>query len=184
MKTLAIAVPALALLLTACGEEAVEPGDPKSIDEVVAEAENLAQPQPGLYRSTTELVSLDIPGAPAAMADQLRSMMGSQFSQSSESCITPEQAERGFEDQYRQIGEGMNGMSCEFEQFDVDGGDVDARLACSGPQNTTATLTMDGEVGETRQSVDMAMEMRQPQLPGGSMDLRLTVLTERIGDCN
>ncbi|MEP2234810.1 MAG: DUF3617 domain-containing protein [Alteripontixanthobacter sp.] len=180
MKNLAYVAPLLAIAITACGDE---PSEPKSIDEVIEAASGMTQPLPGQYRSTTEMVSLEIPGAPEGMAERMKGMMGGQFTQTTTSCLTEEEASQGFEQQFRQLGEGMNGMKCDFDKFDVDGDDVDARMTCSGPQNLTATMEMEGTTGAERQTVDMNMQMRTSQIPGGEMNVALKVLTERVGDC-
>ena len=143
----------------------------------------MVQPRPGQYRSTTELVSIEVPGAPAALADRIKGVLGGQFAQTVTSCLTRADAANGFEQQFRELGEGMNGFKCDFERFDVDGNDVDAVLSCNGEGSTKAKLTMDGEMNEERQDIAMTMAMENPEIPGGKMTAAMSVLTERIGDC-
>ena len=180
MKTLLFATPIAALALTACG---TEPDQPKTFEEVAEEAAGMTKPLAGQYTSTTELVDFSMPGQPPAMAEQLKEMTSGQFSQTSTSCLTQEEADEGMEEKFRDMGEGMNELKCDFERFEVDGDNVDAKLACSGDGGVSAGLTMAGTVEAERQTVDMTMDMRGAQIPGGQMELKMKVVSERTGDC-
>ena len=57
-----------ALVLSACGEA----DQPKSPEEVLAAADNLVKPRPGLYRSSAEIIDFEIPGIPPEQAAQMR----------------------------------------------------------------------------------------------------------------
>lgn len=183
MKMLLLTAPIAGLALSAlsaCGET---PGEPKSIEEVAAEVDNMTKPKAGEYASTTELVELNIPGQPPEMAVQLKEMMSGQFAETTTSCLTEAEAEQGFEEKIREMGEGVNGLKCDFERFDVDGDNIDAKMACSGAAGMKAGLTMAGTVAAERQSVDMTMDMSGGQIPGGTMQIKMKVVSERTGDC-
>ncbi len=168
------------LVLAGCGDE---PGEPKTADEVVAEAENLIKPRPGLYRSTMRLTEIDVPGLPAGQAEQMRAMMGGSEGQTSETCLTQEQADQGFRDFARQIGEGGQGAQCEFSQFDAAGSRLDAALKCTGPGGVAVDMTMGGTVEKERSALTMTMSQENPALPGGEMQMSMSVSSQRIGDC-
>jgi len=166
--------------LGACGDEAAEP---KTAEEVVAEAENLIKPRPGLYRSTARLNEIDVPGLPAGQAEQMRAMMGGAEGQTSETCLTQEQADEGFRDFARQIGEGGQGAKCEFSEFDAAGSKLDAALQCTGPGGVAVDMTMTGTVDRESSDLTMTMSQKNPALPGGEMRMAMSVTSQRIGDC-
>jgi hypothetical protein len=169
-----------ALALAGCGDE---PGEPKTAEEVVAEAENLIKPRPGLYRSTARLTEIDVPGLPAGQAEQMRGMMGGSDGQTSETCLTQAQADEGFRDFARQIGEGGQGAKCEFSEFDAAGSRLDAALTCSGPGGVAVDMTMNGTVERERSELAMTMSQKNPALPGGEMRMAMAVTSQRIGEC-
>ncbi len=169
-----------AMMLGACGDA---PGTPKSMDEVAAAAENLVKPRPGLYRSTARLTEIEVPGLPAGQAEQMRAMMGGSQGQTSETCLTQEEADEGFRDFARQIGEGGQGVSCEFDRFDAAGSKLDAALKCSGPAGVAVDMTMNGTVERERSELAMSMSQKNPALPGGEMRMAMAVTSQRIGDC-
>ncbi|QYU68166.1 DUF3617 family protein [Leptolyngbya sp. 15MV] len=159
------------------------PGTPKSADEVVAAAGNLVKPRPGLYRSTARLTQIDVPGLPAGQAEQMRAMMGGSEGQTSETCLTEEQAETGFRDFARQLGEGGPGASCEFARFDAAGSKLDAALTCSGPGGVAVDMTMNGTIERESSALTMTMNQKNSALPGGEMKMAMEVTSRRIGDC-
>ena len=169
----------LAALLAGCGSDP----DPKSPDEVIAASKNLITPEPGLYTTKAELLEFSVPGISPQQADMLRSRFSGMASENQTFCLTPDQAERGFEDMVRQMGEGRNGMSCDFTRFDADGGDLDAAMTCSGPAGLEADMALTGSM--TTDSSQMRMEMKQSaaMIPGGEMNMVLQMNSQRTGDC-
>ncbi|WP_324260865.1 hypothetical protein U4960_11965 [Altererythrobacter sp. H2] len=99
-------IPISAIALAGCGSE---PSGPKTAEEVAEAADSMVKPTPGLYRSTANITEFEIPGLPAEQAAQMKEMMGSSASQSSEFCLTPDQAEEGFKSVARELGEGRKG---------------------------------------------------------------------------
>lgn len=178
-SSIAATVPAICLMLAACGDGA---SDPKTADEVIAEAANLVKPLPGQYRSSAEMISFDVPGLPPAQADRLKEMAGGLSSSDQTFCLTQEQADQGFADTVRQLGEGDGKMSCEFTRFDADGSALDAALSCSG-MGASATMDMTGELQPDRSKIRMEMSQSAGPIPGGSMDIVMEIVSERIGDC-
>ena len=57
--------------------------------------------------------------------------------ETSERCLTEEEASKGFEDMVRGMGEADETAKCDFTKFDVDGSDLDAKMTCSGPAFAT-----------------------------------------------
>ncbi len=167
-------------LLAGCGEER---GGTKSVEDVAAEAENLIQPRPGLYRSTARITKVEIPGLPPGQAEQMRAMMGGSEGRTSETCLTQEEADEGFRDFARQIGEGGQGAKCEFSRFDAAGSRLDAALRCTGPAGVAVDMTMNGTIDRERSEISMTMDQENPAVPGGKMTMAMSVTSERIGAC-
>ena len=179
MRRPVIAATLLPLMLAACGsEEPAASGEGLSTDEVIERAQAAGadiKPEPGLYRSSVEIQEVSIPGAPAQMRDMMRSAMATQ---SDEYCLTEEEAEKGFEEMARQS---QNDMNCTFERFDVDGGDIDARMTCSPQGQGSMTVEMTGTGTSTKSDMTMAMTGDMPGM--GEMNMRMRIVNERIGDC-
>lgn len=166
--------------LAACGEAKKEP---KTADEVIAEAGELEKPLPGQYQTTVELVDFSVPGMPAAQAEQMKSMMGDVSANASGYCLTDEEAGKGFEDSLRKMTEGSGGMKCEFEDFDVDGGKIAAALTCKGPQGMNADIALDGTASAEGSAMRMKMIQKAAMIPGGEMRMEMKMSSKRVGDC-
>ncbi|GMM92751.1 DUF3617 domain-containing protein [Qipengyuania sp. MTN3-11] len=163
-------------MLAACGNGASDAdGDGTiSMEEAAREAESGGiKPDPGQYRSTVELVSVDIPNAPPQVVEMMKNSMNGE---SSEYCLTAEEAEQGFERMARESSEG----DCSFERFDADGGDIDAVMVCN-QQGGQLRMTMEGTGTRTSSQMRMTMEGDMPGM--GEMSMTLTADHERIGDC-
>lgn len=180
MRMLTVAAPAALLALAACGEE---PSGPRTAEEVIAESKALTKPEPGRYVSSAEMLEFSVPGLPEEQAGQLRGMMSGMGSEESSYCLTAEEAERGFEDAVRKMGEGSQGMKCEFERFDAAGSKLDAELACTGPQGMNATMKMDGTMEAEESQMTMEMVQKAPMIPGGEMRMKMRVQSRRVGAC-
>lgn len=173
-------IPIGALALASCGSE---PAGPPSVEDVAKAAENLVKPTPGLYRSTATVTEFEIPGLPPEQAEQMKGMMGSSANQSSESCLTPEQADEGFKSMAKQLGEGSQGVKCEFAKFEAAGSNLDAELTCTGPGGVNMTMEMDGDIEPTSSVMTMKMTQKSAAIPGGEVRMAMEVKSERIGDC-
>lgn len=165
--------------LMACGEAKREP---VTADEVISEAGELEQPRPGQYETKVELIDFSIPGVPAEQAERMKSMMGNISAQASAYCLTEAEAGKGFEDSIRKMTEGTGGMKCEFADFAVDGGKVDAKLTCQGPQGMSADIALAGTTSAERSSMRMTMEQKAAMMPAG-MRMEMKMDSRRIGDC-
>ena len=181
MRLVLAAAPFAALLLAGCGDE---PGEPKTADEVIEASKGLTKPKPGQYVSSAELIDLSIPGLPKEQAEQMKSMMAGAAGEETTYCLTPAEADKGFEDAVRKMGEGgTDGMNCEFNRFDVSGEDLDAQLACKGPAGMTATMAMDGTMAAESSTMHMVMTQKASQIPGGEMRFEMKMKSRRVGEC-
>ena len=188
MNYFSIGTCALVLALAACGGEAApdaervsgstspssETGGSLSKETVIERAGNAIRPQPGLYRSTTEITEFDIPNAPAQVKEMMRNSAVSK--QATEYCLTLAEVEKGFEESLRKSQQG----DCDYRRFNVSGGTIEAAMTCR-QDGRTVDLTLSGK--GTRTSSDMAMTMNTDMGPMGKGTIRARTKTERIGDC-
>lgn len=176
-----LATAAMAFTLTACGGGAVEAdadGDGNvtadEMREAVAASGDDIRPEPGLYSTTMDVLEIDMPGAPAAMKDMMSAAMGTSI----EYCVTPEMAEKGFEDS---IKESQNG-DCNVSSFTLDGGNIDMAMSCkTGEGGGTMDMTMNGVVTPT--TSDMTMTMNGSVAEMGDVAMKVAYKQKRIGEC-
>lgn len=161
------------LLLAGCG--AAGPDDA----EVLAEADRLAEPLPGLYRSTTSFDGYELPGAAPREAEIVRQRMASVSPQVREFCLTPKEAEGGFRDMLQAMQEG----DCAFQRFEARDGRLDARMRCTGQGGVVSLVSMAGEADPIRSKLALDIEQSDEAIPGGRARMALSVTSERIGDC-
>lgn len=170
-----------ALSLAACGsadeaETGAAGGEGLSDAEIAERAEDAVTLEPGQYRSTVEMVSVDIPGAPPEAVAMMKRAISS-GNTTTEYCLTPEEAEKGYEEMARNSAQG----DCNVRRFDVDGGDIDAEMTCTAADGTEARMTLDGTGSRTSSDMTMTIETDVPGLGEGTMTMRAQ--HERIGDC-
>ena len=179
---------ALVMALSACGDKdkpdagAEGEGDGKavSVQEEVAEmkAEGVKM-QPGLYRTTIQIETLEMPHSeqmPAEMVETFKQSMQAAM-QPTDSCLTPEMAGRGAEDV---ITQGQK--NCRYSKLDIDGGHFEATMTCAPEQGGQVESTVVGDMTETRSEFRTTSELENPQMPG-KMKMVLHFVTERTGDC-
>lgn len=176
---------ALGLVLAGCsggtGNDAAENGEAGAAavgsvfkETMIERAGNFVRPQPGLYRSTNEILEFDIPGAPPQVKEMMRNSASSR--QAIEYCVTPEEAAKGFEESIRKSQEG----DCDYKRFDVDGGRIAAELTCR-QDGRTVELTLSGKGNSTSSEMDMTMKTDMGELGAGT--IRARSRSERIGEC-
>ena len=166
------------LSLGACGssDESVAP---KSMEEVKQEAAKLERPRSGQYKQTVEVQELEVPGMPKEAADQMKAMM--QKAQVREFCLTPEDAEKGYRDMFNDVGK--QDEQCTYTRFNVDGGKLDAQMDCKAALGGTGVIKLNGSVSESGSDVTMTMNATGGQAPMGTMNMKMHMTTQRMGDC-
>lgn len=174
----AASVLALSAGLAACNKEPA-PEAPKSVAEVVKESAALPKPLPGLYRSEVELVSLEAPGMPPQMADQMKRAMASRQS-GQEFCLTGEEAEKGYEERVKKLAGKPN---CAFDRYSATGGALDAQMSCTAEGGIKSVLTMKGTMTPSGSDMTLGMTQSGSEMPGGSMKMTMHVKSQRVGDC-
>lgn len=165
-------------LVAACSDSgsADTDGDGEVSAEEMAEAVADAdiKPMAGQYRSTAELVSAEIPGAPANMVEMMKSGMAKH---TNEYCLTEEEADKGFEKMAKESQDG----DCTVDSFTVAGGDIDAKMTCSTDGKGKMNITLDGTGSPTKMDMTVTMDGSLPGLGQAKMVMRNQ--SERIGDC-
>ena len=161
---------------TADGPGATAKGSERSVAaQVAAAGADLPRPDPGLYRTTVQIVEFDMPGAPNGAAEMMRDSM--QQDRTSDNCVTPADVEKGYEDMVRRSQQG----DCTFKRFDVAGGRIDAAMACRSERGGTSDIIMTGRAERTSSDMDMTMKMKLPGM--GQSTMRMKSRSERIGPC-
>ena len=169
------------LALGACSKQGDSAGGGKSPEQVGKEAEAAGvpmRPQPGKYRATVKILDVSFPGMNPQMASRMKGMFGAS-GHSTEFCLTPEQANKGYEEMTKRAAEG----NCTYDSFKADAGQLDASMTCQTAKGMTTKATMSGAFTPTGSSLKMTSETSGASLPGGGMHLQAEVVNERIGDC-
>ena len=173
---LVLALPVLAGLILAGCDAADEPRTQAEAEEA---ARQLVKPKPGLYRSTSTLVSFEVPGMSPAQAEQMRQMF-STTAQGREYCLTPEEANEGMEGALKKLAEGQ----CTYDRFNADGEVLDAKLTCETGRDMKATIVMKGTMSAEGSQMKMEVEQSAPGAPGGAaVKMVAEIASQRIGDC-
>jgi Protein of unknown function (DUF3617) len=181
MRPAIILVASLAALsLSACSESATDKGGVSEAD-VRAELASARALNAGQYESSFELARFDVPGMPAQEQTMIREMMGSAAQVQQSYCLTEDQARRGSEDMFREMARG-NG-ECEFQSFNVSGETVTGELTCNARGGASATMRMNGTLGDDQSTMSMVTDITDPSLPQGRAQMEMRVTSRRTGDC-
>ena len=177
-QLLALAV----LLLPACGER-VEAPEPVGTGAAAAPAKAAAAApvrlQPGQYAVRAELVSMEMPGMPAGVADQVRSAVAKSSAQANSFCMTPEQAAKP----PGEMLAGQKGLNCRTNTLSFDGGRISGKLDCDAPGGGRTLMAMSGTMTTTGYDMLIDTDAQTPGMPGGRMAMKLKTSGERTGAC-
>ncbi|QFT78452.1 DUF3617 domain-containing protein [Erythrobacter sp. THAF29] len=164
-----------AFALGACGgspePDADGDGSISMAEAADAAAASGLKPEPGLYRVTSQLKGMNMPGVPAEMSGE-----GLGFTNTMEHCLTPDEVEKGFEEMMK---EGQDG-TCTYEKFEIDGGSMEGVMNCEGSDGQVR-VEFTGTATPTSSEMDATVASNIPGLGEGTMSVN--VKQERIGDC-
>ena len=152
-------------------------GGTVSMEEAARRAEEIVKPQPGQYRATVQVLDISLPGAPPQVVQQMEQMRKA-GAQTREYCLTPEQANKGFEEMIKQAN---SDDACTFSKFEANGGKIDAVMNCSRPGQGSGRMVMQGTGSRTSSNMTMTMNIEAPG--GNQMTMKMRSEQERIGDC-
>ncbi len=161
-----VLVSGLALAVAACGSA----GD---------RADGEIQMKAGKWSQTMVIESFEVPGAPAEVTDMLKQMVGQE--QSSESCMTQDQVDKGWGEQAKQA---MAGQDCSTESFDAVGGKLSGEVVCKSAAGSAATMSIEGEYDAESMSMTMSADINDPSLSGETGKMVMKVTGKRVGDCD
>jgi hypothetical protein len=136
--------------------------------------------QPGMWETTVQFTSVDLPGAPPAQLAAMRAMMGR--AQTSSSCITPAEAANPTQ---RMMNPGSNGNACQFSESTFAGGTIRVHGSCQAPGRGTTQTNMEGSYTATTMQATISTEMQAPAGTQGPQAARMagTLSARRTGDC-
>lgn len=178
----ALVLLAPALLLAGCNK-GVEMKN-ASVEQVAEAAKDAKFIDPGQWTSTTEIVSVNLDGLPAAqqkMGEAMtKQMVGRK--QTAQNCVTEEEAKKPAAGLFA----GGDASACTYDNFKMAGGKLDATMTCKGkgPGAGTMHMTMAGDYAGDTYNVDVEMKMEGGQgMPGSGMTIKARNAGKRIGEC-
>lgn len=170
---------AAAITLSACGSSEDAPSGPMSPDEAAEALSKVDTPRAGQYKATVEILEFDIPGMPQAQKDQMRSFMSGSLTQGHTYCLTQEESEAGARDMATKLADG----DCTFNDFNAGGNSLYADMTCKGANGEEGNVKLAGTMTDESSDMTMTMVQNSPELPGGSMNMKMRLVSERVGDC-
>lgn len=140
--------------------------------------------QPGQWEMTTTMTNIEVPGAPEAVAAQMRAAMASQARTQNE-CITPEEAANPVG---AMMNPGGNTQGCTFSEQTFAGGVMRMAASCPAPQGggsmrtslngTYTATTMEGQI-----SAEVDAGANTPAGMPRNIRMSGTFTGRRTGDC-
>lgn len=166
---------ASACLLVSCSPPASQPGaNGASAPGAPASGASVGTAlQPGQYRTTVTIVSMNMPGMPAGMAEKMRSQPNV-----TEDCVTSEDVAELTRKSL--VNEDSN-QHCSENHITSANGRIDGTATCSMGEGGSYTMQMHGTYGGNHVEMDMTTS---GQTPMGPMQQQMHMVTERIGECH
>lgn len=141
--------------------------------------------QPGMWETTVQFTSIDLPGASPQELAAMRAMTSRP--QTHSECITPEQAANPVE---RMINPPGNGNACHFTESVFAGGTIRVHGSCQAPGRGTSAMGMEGSYTTTTMQATISNEVSGMPAPPGTpaaqpqaARMSGTLSARRTGDC-
>jgi hypothetical protein len=170
---------ASAALLAACDSEPEVKMENASVGEVAKEmrkqARNDSFVNPGQWKQTVTMVSIDAPGMPPEAKSMMQQAMDK--AQVHEVCLTSEEAKSPKEDFF--TGADQN---CRYEHFNWGDGKIDLKLNCKHP-NATQTMVLVGDYQPDSYTMTMTAT-NEGKGPMEQMVMKTKVDARRVGACD
>jgi len=128
--------------------------------------------QPGQYRTTVTILSMNMPGMPAGMAEKMRARPNV-----SEDCVTSDDVA---ELTRKSLVNEESGQHCSENNVTSANGRIQGTATCNNGDGGSYTMQMSGTYGSNHVEMDMNMS---GQMPGGPMTQQMHMVTDRIGEC-
>lgn len=155
-----------AIALAGCSKEKEAPAGEKVAADATAATIGL---KPGQYEGTMEMLEMNIPGMPPAMAKE---MMKGVSAPKVSYCVTAKDAAQSVKDM---LGKAQKG-TCEFKKYDISGGHISTEMACKSPNGGEGTIKTTGTV--TSDGIETIGEIDFPE-----MKSKTRSTFKRVGDC-
>ncbi|ANU07375.1 DUF3617 domain-containing protein [Paraurantiacibacter namhicola] len=169
-------------LLAAAGAAILLPGcapDAPDAEEIRAQGAKLTKQEPGLYRSTTSLLAYAIPNATPQEAAAARERMETTQPETTEICLTAEEAERGFDPLIESLQDG----ECAASRFVANDSELSAQFSCKGTGGVVSEMGLSGTSAKDRAHLVVEVEQRGDAVPGGLAQMTIDISMERVGEC-
>jgi tape measure domain-containing protein len=131
----------------------------------------------GNWKNTMTMSKFDIPGAPPAVAERAKAMLGQ--AQTTETCMSAAQAKAGVRDFSSALQQG----ECKMEDFTQGSGKMSGKLVCTNSAMGMTAMTMNGSYTPEKVAMTLAGELNDSKLPGGKANIEMSITSERAGDC-
>lgn len=132
----------------------------------------------GNWKNIMTITKFDIPGAPPAVLEQAKAMMGKP--QVTEACMTAAQAKAGVRD----FSSAMQQGDCTMADFKQGGGTMSGTMKCTGETGFGAPeMKMEGSYTPEKVAMTLTGEVSDDKIPGGKAIIGLSITSERTGDC-
>jgi len=132
---------------------------------------------PGNWKNTMTMTKFDIPGAPIAMAQNAKALLGKP--QSTDACMTPAMAKAGVKDMSSSMQQG----DCKMEDYKQGGGRMSGTMKCTSSAMGATSMAMSGTYSADKVGMTLSGEVSDSKLPGGKATIEMTVNSERTGEC-
>lgn len=127
---------------------------------------------PGQYRTTVTIVSMNVPGMPAGMAEKMRAQPNV-----SEDCVTSDDIA---ELTRKSLVDADEGQTCSDNTINSANGHIEGSATCHNEDGVSYTMQITGTYGADHVVMDMNVS---GQTPGGPMSQQMHMVTDRIGEC-
>lgn len=176
-KFVTVAALGVALAVAGCGksDDAGKSATADAGTSTDVAASGLIKREAGSWKTDVKLVKFDMPGAPAAVKDQ----MAKQFADASgsEQCLTQEQADR--EDVAGAMSKRF-GDACTWSKNEVGGGKMDVAGTCT-TSGQKVDLAMVGTVKPRK--TEVLITTKGPAPTGGQVEMQMQVTSANVGPC-
>jgi len=136
--------------------------------------------QPGMWETTVQFNSVDLPGASPQELGAMRAMMSRP--QTHSECITAEQAANPMQ---RMMNSSGDPHACQFGDSTFANGVIRVHGSCQAPGRGTAATNMEGSFTATTIQANISSEIHPPAGTPGPQSARMsgTLSAHRTGDC-
>lgn len=150
----------------------------KQVAEKVAAAGAAPRMLPGRWEGTATVTSMEMPGMPPEMGEQMKAQMSKPHPFSN--CLTPEEANKPAADFFSGGAEG-----CVYDHFSMNNGTLDAAMTCKGRgPGGTMHATMKGDFsGDSFQLAMTSKTTGAAGQPMSSFTMAMKMEAKRVGEC-